>query len=91
MQITSNLNNIHFSGNYSQNPVWIGSDNSIAFDSEGIKAKLLNLNKPCYFIRKQGQIGAANEGHLGDNNNGNYQQIKTLTAIPPLIPLKQYH
>ena len=86
MLINSTKNQINFSGYHSQNPVWIGSDNSIAFDSEGIKAKLLNLNKPCYFIIKQGQIGATNEGHLGDNNNGNYQQIKTLTAIPPLIP-----
>ncbi|MDJ0593046.1 MAG: PfaD family polyunsaturated fatty acid/polyketide biosynthesis protein [Pleurocapsa sp. MO_226.B13] len=86
MLINSTKNQINFSGYHSQNPVWIGSDNSIAFDSEGIKAKLLNLNKPCYFIIKQGQIGATNEGHLGDNNNGNYQQIKTLTAIPPLLP-----
>ena len=86
MSIISNKNQITFSANHSQNPVWIGSDNSISFDSEGIKTKLLNLNQPCYFVRKNGVIGVTNEGYLGNSNNGNSSDIETLTAIPPLIP-----
>ncbi len=87
MSVTLTNNKISFSGYpNNQNPVWLGSYNSISFDSEGIKTKLLNLNQPCYFVRKNGQVGVTNEGYLGDSNNGNYQEIKTLTAIPPLVP-----
>ncbi len=84
--ISSTNNQISFSGYHSQNPIWIGSDNSIAFDAESIKLKLLNLDQPCYFVRKQGQIGVTNEGYLGESNNGKSPEIETLTAIPPLIP-----
>ncbi len=34
-----------------QNQFWQGPLDSISFDEDGIKAKLLNLNKPCYIIR----------------------------------------
>ena len=86
MLLNSTDNQIISPSYHSQNPVWIGSDDLITFDSEGIKATLLNLKQPCYFVRKNGQIGVTNEGYLGNSNNGNYQEIKTLTAIPPLVP-----
>ena len=87
MSINSTNNKITFSGDaHNQDPLWIGSDNLIAFDIEGIQAKLLNLDKPCYFVRKNGQIGVTNEGYLGNSNNGKSQEIETLTAIPPLLP-----
>ncbi|MDJ0901111.1 MAG: PfaD family polyunsaturated fatty acid/polyketide biosynthesis protein [Xenococcus sp. MO_188.B8] len=85
MSIISINNQITVPENHSQNPVWIGSDDSISFDGEGIKAKLLNLKQPCYFVRKKGQIGVTNHGYLGDSNNGRSQEIETLTAIPPLL------
>ena len=85
MSIISINNQITVPENHSQNPVWIGSDDSISFDGEGIKAKLLNLKQPCYFVRKKGQIGVTNDGYLGDSNNGRSQEIETLTAIPPLL------
>ncbi|MBW4635674.1 MAG: PfaD family polyunsaturated fatty acid/polyketide biosynthesis protein [Iphinoe sp. HA4291-MV1] len=82
-----NENGISFSGYpNNQNPVWQGSLNSVAFDEEEIKAKLLNLDKPCYILRKQSQIGITNEGYLGDVENGKTQPVKTLTAVPPLLP-----
>lgn len=86
MLISSTKNRISFLGNYSENYVWIGSNNSIAFEAETIKAKLLNLDKPCYFVSKNGQIGVTNEGYLGDRHNGKSPEIETLTAIPPLLP-----
>ena len=83
----SNQNHlIRFSGTSSStNPIWIGEIDSIAFTKEEIKSKLLDLDKPCYFVRKNGQIGVTNDGYLGDNH-GKFQDMETLTAIPPLRP-----
>ena len=87
MSVSSTQNQISFSGYANnQNPVWIGSDDSISFEREGIRTKLLNLNQPCYFVRKNGVIGVSNEGYLGNSNNGNSPDIETLTAIPSLLP-----
>ncbi|MEH2395689.1 MAG: PfaD family polyunsaturated fatty acid/polyketide biosynthesis protein [Nostoc sp.] len=69
-----------------QNPVWKGSFDSIAFDNEGIKSKLLNLELPCYFVIKQGQLGVTNEGYLVEPNNHKSEIIDTITAVPPLVP-----
>lgn len=80
-------NEIKFSGfPNEQNPVWVGSLESVAFDAEAIKDKLLNLDKPCYFVRHEGRIGVTNEGTLADTNNGKTQSVETLTAVPPLLP-----
>ena len=80
-------NKIQFLGTTNpNNPIWRGNLNTIAFEPEAIKTKLLNLAKPCYFIRKQGQIGVTNDGELVDKDNNNTPQLETLTAIPPLIP-----
>ncbi len=62
MSTLLNDNGLQFFGNPSLiNPVWQGPLNSIAFDENGIKAKLLNLEQPCYVVRKQGRIGITNE------------------------------
>jgi hypothetical protein len=85
MSTLLNDNGLQFFGNpSSQNPVWQGPLNSIAFDENGIKAKLLNLEQPCYVVRKQSRIGITNEGELGDANTP--AEIETLTAVPPLLP-----
>lgn len=85
--INSTQNKIRFSSNTkSHNIIWNGSDNSIAFETEEIKTKILKLDKPCYFLINQGQIGVTNEGYLSESNNGKTQNTETLTAIPPLIP-----
>ncbi|MEL6931148.1 MAG: PfaD family polyunsaturated fatty acid/polyketide biosynthesis protein [Cyanobacteria bacterium J06600_6] len=80
-------NQIRFLGTTNpNNPVWQGDLNTIAFESEKIKTKLLNLAKPCYFIRRQGQIGVTNDGELVDQDNHNTSKLETLTAIAPLVP-----
>ena len=48
---------------------------SIAFDEIGIKAKLLQLNQPGYFVRVNGQLGVTNQSNF---------QGKLLAAVPPL-------
>ncbi|MBW4670216.1 MAG: PfaD family polyunsaturated fatty acid/polyketide biosynthesis protein [Cyanomargarita calcarea GSE-NOS-MK-12-04C] len=73
---------------HNQNQVWQGSLDSISFDEEGIKLKLLNINKPCYIIRFEGQIGVTNEGYLYHSNNGKIGQVEMLMAVPPL-PIQQ--
>jgi PfaD family protein len=83
--MSSRPNGLHFSGNTNnQNPVWQGPLNSIAFAEKDIKAKLLNLEQPCYVVRKQEQIGITNEGELGDS--AETATVETLTAVPPLLP-----
>ena len=78
-------NGLHFFGQTSsQNPVWQGPLNSIAFDEKGIREKLQNLEQPCYVVRKPEQIGITNEGELGDV--AETASVETLTAVPPLLP-----
>ncbi len=80
----SNHNGLTYSGQTnSQNPVWQGPLNSIAFDEQGIKTKLLNLTQACYVVKKQGQLGVTNDGELTD---ATATDIETLTAVPPLLP-----
>ncbi len=69
---------------YHQNQVWQGILDSVSFDEKGIKAKLLNLEKPCYIIRVQGKIGATNEGYLYPYNPEKAGQAEILIAVPPL-------
>ncbi len=66
--------------------VWQGDVSSISFDYKGIKEKLLNLESPCYVLRKEGAIGIANEGELIDVKDVESSDIETLAAVPPLVP-----
>ncbi|GAX34613.1 PfaD family polyunsaturated fatty acid/polyketide biosynthesis protein [Nodularia sp. NIES-3585] len=67
----------------SQNQVWQGSLNTISFDGNGIKAKLLNLDKPCYIIRIEDKIGVSNEGELLHSQNGKIGQ-ELLISVPAM-------
>lgn len=87
--ITSVDNGIKFLGYSStQNPVWKGTLSSVAFDQPGIQTKVLNLDRPCYVVRKSGQIGITNDGYLTDRHPDTTEQIEALTAVPPL-PIHQ--
>lgn len=66
------------------NQIWQGSLDSVSFDEEGIKAKLLNLDKPCYIVRIESQIGVTNEGYLYNSNHGQAGKVEMLIAVPPL-------
>jgi trans-AT polyketide synthase, acyltransferase and oxidoreductase domains len=79
-------NGLRFSGSPCvQGPMWVGSLDSIAFEPQAIHRELSNLEKPCYLVRYQGQIGVTNEGNLIDNANGESSTIETLTAVAPLL------
>ncbi|MFQ4140981.1 PfaD family polyunsaturated fatty acid/polyketide biosynthesis protein [Chlorogloeopsis sp. ULAP02] len=83
--LRQNSNALKFSEVFShQNHVWQGSLDSVSFDKEGIKAKLLNLNKPCYVVRFEGEIGVTNEGYLYSFNDGQTGKVEVLIAAPPL-------
>lgn len=47
-----------------QKLVWKGNLDSLAFDRDGIKAKLLTLHQPCYVVNIDGQVGATNTGEV---------------------------
>lgn len=64
---------------------WKGSLDSIAFDEMGIKARLLNLQQPCYILKHQGRIGIANQSSLFDTDNSQ-KLIQTLMFAPSLLP-----
>ncbi|MBD2693672.1 PfaD family polyunsaturated fatty acid/polyketide biosynthesis protein [Anabaena catenula] len=63
---------------------WQGNINTVSFDAEGIKSKLRNLEKPCYIVKKEEQIGVTNEGHIVAINDGKKDKIETLIAVPSL-------
>ncbi|MCP4537297.1 MAG: PfaD family polyunsaturated fatty acid/polyketide biosynthesis protein [Chloroflexi bacterium] len=61
---------------------WQGPAESIAFDATGIQDRLLNLDKPCYAVEQQNQIGITNEGSLDHSKPAH--SLKTLASSPPL-------
>ncbi|MBE9207053.1 PfaD family polyunsaturated fatty acid/polyketide biosynthesis protein [Nostoc sp. LEGE 06077] len=70
--------------NYNQNLVWKGNLESISFDQQAIKDKLLTLDKPCYIVRIAGKVGVTNEGYLYPVENGTTSQVELLTSIAPI-------
>ncbi len=52
---------------------------NIAFDEIGIQSKLLNLDQPCYVVKVKDEIGFTNQFNASE-------EIKLITALPPLTP-----
>ncbi|MBD2517906.1 PfaD family polyunsaturated fatty acid/polyketide biosynthesis protein [Nostoc sp. FACHB-973] len=69
---------------HNQNQVWKGSLESISFEQEAIKNKLMVLDKPCYVVKVAGKIGVTNEGYLSPTDNTTTTQIELLTFAPPV-------
>ncbi|PHJ58161.1 2-nitropropane dioxygenase [Nostoc linckia z18] len=67
-----------------QNQIWKGSLESISFDQQTIKNKLMVLDKPCYIVKVAGKIGVTNEGYLSPTENGTTAQVDLLTFLPPV-------
>ena len=66
--------------------VWTGLPAAAAFDPAGIKAKLLNLEQPCYVFRdSQGRIGVSNSGALRFAA-GQPGEAEALLTAPPISP-----
>ncbi|MBE9006346.1 PfaD family polyunsaturated fatty acid/polyketide biosynthesis protein [Fortiea sp. LEGE XX443] len=66
------------------NQYWQGSLDTVSFDEDGIKTKLLNLAKPCYVIKFEEEIGITNEGYLLDSHNNQTGKVELLMAIPAM-------
>jgi PfaD family protein len=79
---SQNLKFSNFLPNHHQ--IWQGSLDSVSFDEEDIKAKLLNLDKPCYIIKVESQIGVTNEGYLYNSHHGQTGKVEMLIAVPPV-------
>ncbi|OUR87883.1 2-nitropropane dioxygenase [Gammaproteobacteria bacterium 42_54_T18] len=45
---------------------WSVSDATVSYDEASIQAKISNLDKPCYFVEKDGVVGVSNEAHPGE-------------------------
>ena len=67
----------------SNRQAWHGDINTISFDGNGIRAKLINLAKPCYIIRVEDKIGVTNQGELIHYPNGKTGQ-EMLMSVPPI-------
>jgi trans-AT polyketide synthase/acyltransferase/oxidoreductase domain-containing protein len=83
--INSHNNGLQFNTfSYYQNQIWKGSLDCVSFDRDGIKDKLLTLNKPCYIIRIEGNIGVTNDGYTSFSETNKSGQIELLIAVPPI-------
>jgi trans-AT polyketide synthase, acyltransferase and oxidoreductase domains len=83
--INSHNNGLHFNTfSYYQNQIWKGSLDCVSFDRDGIKDKLLTLNKPCYIIRTEGNIGVTNDGYTSLAETNKSGQNELLIAVPPI-------
>jgi PfaD family protein len=83
--LKSDYQQLKFSENFkNQNQFWQGPLDSISFDEDGIKAKIMNLNKPCYIIRISEKIGVTNEGYIDNYHLKRTEELELLIAIPPL-------
>nr|WP_223280031.1 PfaD family polyunsaturated fatty acid/polyketide biosynthesis protein [Nostoc sp. PA-18-2419] len=69
---------------HTQNQVWKGSLESISFEQEAIKNKLMVLDKPCYIVKVAGKIGVTNEGYLSPVDNTTTSQVELLTFVAPV-------
>ncbi|MEC4887965.1 MAG: PfaD family polyunsaturated fatty acid/polyketide biosynthesis protein [Scytonema sp. PMC 1070.18] len=69
---------------FNHNQIWKGALDCVEFEQSAIKEKLLNLHKPCYIVRVDGQIGVTNEGYLSFPDNGNTRQVELLMTVPPI-------
>ncbi|GCL41023.1 PfaD family polyunsaturated fatty acid/polyketide biosynthesis protein [Dolichospermum planctonicum] len=63
---------------------WQGDLNTVSFDAENIKNKLMNLDYPCYILNKEGQIGISNVGSLSYSANGKTKQLEMLLTVPAI-------
>jgi trans-AT polyketide synthase, acyltransferase and oxidoreductase domains len=62
---------------------WQGSLETVVWDLEGIQTKLNTIEKPCYLIRQNGQIGVTHEGMIQEGDSHHTAEI--LTAVSPLF------
>ncbi|MBD2449323.1 PfaD family polyunsaturated fatty acid/polyketide biosynthesis protein [Nostoc sp. FACHB-152] len=69
---------------YNHNLVWKGNLETISFEQQAIKDKLLLLDQPCYIVKIAGKVGVTNEGYLYPADNGTTSQIELISSIAPI-------
>ncbi|WP_103125089.1 PfaD family polyunsaturated fatty acid/polyketide biosynthesis protein [Nostoc cycadae] len=69
---------------YNHNLVWKGNLETISFEQQAIKDKLLLLDKPCYIVKIAGKIGITNEGYLYPVENSTTSQLELISSIAPI-------
>jgi len=62
-----------------QNYTWIGPAESVAYDAEGMVARVGTLDAPCYAVRNGRGVGLTNEGGVSLGGDG----ADVLAVIPP--------
>lgn len=88
MQTTLNNDGLRFSVHLNSNQLaWTSPLESADFDETGIKAKLLNLEKPCYILRdEKDRVGVSNEVSLAYYDGISMGQGEVLMVAPPISP-----
>lgn len=64
------------------NQTWQGPLDSIAFDVEGIRASLLDLDQPVYLVGEPGRLGVTRQGRLGTVEIGGIPGYMMTPALP---------
>lgn len=70
-------------GTLSKNERLAPPDAAVAFDAAGIRAKVLNLERPCHVVSLANQIGVTNEHPLSlAHGAGTLEPLMTVPALP---------
>lgn len=62
---------------------WSGPAAQIAFDEEGCRAALLELERPCYVVRSGGRVGLSTTGQAASGAAGGHELLATLAPLRP--------
>ncbi len=73
---------IRFTGQ-ATNQTWHGTPTQVIYDEAGIRARLLDLTQPCYFVQDGERIGIVNGGELHPGVSGNLPVIAVAAPLPP--------
>ncbi|HLP89658.1 MAG TPA: PfaD family polyunsaturated fatty acid/polyketide biosynthesis protein [Nostocaceae cyanobacterium] len=83
--LTTNNHQLKFYNPFvNHHQIWQGDINTVSFDAEGIKNKLMKLNKNCYIVKIDNKIGITNEGNFAYVSNGKTAQLEMLVHVPPI-------
>lgn len=66
-----------------QQMMWHGPLETVAFDADSIRARLLNLAAPCYVVRYQNIIGVTHEGGLYPAQPGGVEPLLVAAPVWP--------
>ncbi len=62
-------------------PAWSGPSEQIAYDLEGARAALLQLDRPCYVVRSDGRVGLTTAGTVVAG--GSHELLASLAPLAP--------